>query len=203
MTATVKERLRSEFNQAKVDGKQRVERIGRILKDAAELTFDELKEGSTELHVLTRKSLAELLEEVEETSDVANAETTVSKSQREGSAASEVVTPTWKELIIHAIAIVRDRKGDWFQQLKEYLNENAIKYDADMTEEYGNRYPKVKSLFKEVFSWIESKVQANSDTTDSDIQPVNIEVVDGEAANTGESVIVNSLEPNLQDKPIQ
>ena len=66
MTTSVKERLKTDLEQAQQGSKQRAAKISDILKSAASMTVDELKEGSAELHVLTRTSLAELLEELED-----------------------------------------------------------------------------------------------------------------------------------------
>lgn len=208
MTTPVKERIQSELEQAKSESKQRAGRIGNILKDAAVLTFDELKGGSAELNVLTRKSLAELLEELKEAEDdTATVEMpTVDAEAVEAEATAEPSLPTWKELITHAIAIVRDRKGDWFQQLKAYLSKNAAKYDADMTEEYGDRYvntkTKARSLLGKLVAWVEAKAQTNAATTSADSQPVNIEVVDGEVTYSETSESINLPEPKLQDDAV-
>lgn len=185
MATSVKERIKTELEQAKSESKQRAERIGNILKDAAVMTFGELKEGSSELNTLTRKSLSDLLEELQE-GDEANTSVDAHSfsSDVDEDVVSEKVALTWKELIVHAITIVRDRKGDWYQQLKDYLRNNASQYDADMTRDYGDRYLKTKSILRKVATWLESKARGQaSPAASSDIQPINIEVVDGEVTD--------------------
>lgn len=189
MATSVKERIKPEFEQAKVESKQRAERIGEILKSAASLTFEELKGGSAELNVLTRKSLAELLDELKESPevepiDVINTTEVQLSTEVVEPEAVDKPAPTWKELLTNAFHIVRDRRGDWFQQLKDYLSKSAAKYDADLTEEHGDRYGKAKSTLKRAVAWYKAtKAQADAAaTTDSSVRPVNIEVVDGQSA---------------------
>lgn len=187
MTNSVKERIRPELEQAKEESKQRAERISEILKAAASMTFEELKGGSAELNVLTRKSVAELLEELKETPEfeVVDVDSSQLSTEVIEAESTEKTAPTWKELLTNALQIVRDRKGDWFQQLKDYWHDNAAKYDADMTEEYGDRYLKVKSVVKQVMDWFKSANQrAKAATTEADVQPVNIEVMDGDSDGT-------------------
>lgn len=187
MTTSVKERIKAELNQAQTEGKQRANRIRDILKTAASMTFEEVKEGSAELNVITRKSVAEILEELQETPaatvEVTDEVTTdlsaevVDVDRQPAGAAS---APTWQSLIKNAIAIVRDRKGDWLQALKDYWQQNAVKVDQDMSEEYGDRYLKVRSFFQRVVEQLKAKAATSQTTAGADSQPVAIEVVDGD-----------------------
>jgi|GEM_PF-528611 len=186
MTTSVKERIKAELNQAQTESKQRANRIGDILRAAASMTFEEVKEGSAELNVITRKSVAEILEELKEapaetvvtdevTTDI-SPEVVGAKSQPAG----DVPAPTWRSLIINAIAIVRDRQGDWLQALKDYWQENATKVDQDMSEEYGDRYLKVRSFFQRVVEQMKTKATTPQATSGAGSQPVTIEVVDAD-----------------------
>ena len=192
MSTSVKERIKPEFEQAKVESKQRAERIGEILKAAASMTFQEIKGGSAEINVLTRKSLAELLDELQEVPavepiDVINTTEVQLSTEVVEPNATDKPAPTWKEILTNAFQIVRDRRGDWFQQLKNYLNDSAAKYDADMTEEYGDRYAKAKSALKRVIAWYKStKARADATAAKSDARPVNIEVIDGQSTEAAD-----------------
>jgi gas vesicle protein len=206
MTTPVKDRFKTELEQAKSETKQRADRIGGILKDAAAMTFDELKGGSAELNSLTRKSLAELLEELKEPSDEQVESVPTPETMAASAAAADAATadnlPTWKELLVHMVAIVRDRKGDWFQTFKEYLSAQATKLDSDMTAEHGDRYRNAKTNLQQVVSWLASKVQANTASGKQDVQPVNIEVVD-DANDDTTAEQVQQLRAQLQETPAQ
>lgn len=208
MTTSVKERIQPELDQAKEESKLRAERISDILKAAASMTFEELKGGSTELNVITRKSLGKLLEELEEVADsediAVNAvvsEMTLEPEVDEASTTQEAI-PTWKELLTDAIKIVRDRRGDWFQRLKDHWAQSAAKVDTDMTDEYGDRYLKAKSVFQQIVAWYHSTKKRPNDnnTVQQNAQPVNIEVVDDEATNSEVLKNVNllDLEPQTE-----
>lgn len=208
MTTSVKERIQPELDQAKEESKLRAERISDILKAAASMTFEELKGGSTELNVITRKSLGKLLEELEEIADSEDvavdavvSETTLEPEVDEASTTQEAI-PTWKELLTDAIKIVRDRRGGLFQRLKDHWSQSAAKVDTDMTDEYGDRYLKAKSVFKQIVAWYQStKKRANDDSTvQQDAQPVNIEVVDDEVTNSAVLKNVNLLDSELQSE---
>jgi hypothetical protein len=180
MKTPVKERLKTELDQVKEDGKLRAERISDILKAAASMTFEEIKEGSAELNVLTRKSLAEMLEDLDETPEMTEAEYVASqvKVPQETPETAAKSAPSWKEIFLRAFTIVRDRRGDWFQQLKDYWHEHAAKFDQDMTEEYGDRYLKVKALRQRIFDWFVANVAKANSNRGQDDQAVNIQVMD-------------------------
>ncbi|WP_204140536.1 hypothetical protein [Halomicronema sp. CCY15110] len=190
MTNTVKERLQPEFAKAKQDSQQRAARISEILKSAASMTFAEIKGGSTELNTFTRRSVAELLEELNEVPvesldevPVNDRETQVSTEVAEPAAPPSA--PTWKDLITIALQLVRDRKGNWLQQFKAHLNKNAEKFDGDMTDDYGDRYLKVKNVVQTIATWL-TKTHSPATTTEtaSESRPVSIEVMDDEPAAT-------------------
>ncbi len=197
MTTSVKERLQPELQKAKQESQQRAARIGDILKSAASMTFDEIKGGSTELNTLTRRSVAELLEELNEaeetsqetfeaTSDevsVDNIETQLTTEVAEPTAAQSA--PTWKDLVTIAFQLVRDRRGNWFQQFKSHLNKNAAKFDGDMTEDYGDRYLKVKNVVQQIITRLQKpQSSATSTEAESEVRPVTIEVMDEDTAAT-------------------
>lgn len=185
MSTSVKDRLKTELEQAQSEGKQRASRISDILKAAASMTFEELKEGSAELNVVTRKSVAEILTDLQETPAAATAATadpTVPVSHEpvveEDLTEEAAVAPSWQSILKDAIAIVRDRRGDWFQAFKVRFRDNAAKADQEIMDQYGDRYLKVKHFFQRVVEQIKSSQAATQSPTDSDGQPVSIEIME-------------------------
>ena len=189
MTTSVKERLKTDLEQAQIGGKQRSAKISDILKSAASMTVEEIKEGSADLHVLTRKSLADLLEELHVNSD----EVDVAATAPIADTAAADEAPTWPAILKQALAIVRDRKGDWLQEFKAHWQKNAAKFDNDMTDEYGDRYRKTKSVFRQVFDWVKSQ-STGLQTQAQPSRPVTVEVVDGDDAAGNAAKTVNSLD---------
>jgi hypothetical protein len=184
MTYT-KERIKTDLNQAKAESKQRANRIAEILKGAASSTFEEVKGGSVEINELTRKSVSELLEELKENPDiVVDAETV--DIQVKADYVPEMPAPTWRELVGRAIGIVRHRKGDWFQQLKDLANERTTQVDGKLNEQYGDRYAKAKSILQQIVALVETARAKSAQTaTAEDVKPVNIEVKDDTDTDSG------------------
>lgn len=196
MTTSVKERIKTELGQAQVEGKQRAVRIGDILKDAASLTFEELKEGSSELHVATRKTLAEILEElkVEDPETVEAIDEVAAIAIAEEVAKTQSPAPTWKSILRSAFEIVRNRRGDWFQSFKEYWNQNVTKVDQDLTDEYGDRYAKAKSFLQRVIEQVRAHQAAAQSVNKSDAEVVSVEVIDNSAESSHNSSTAEGLE---------
>ena len=190
MTTSVKERLKTDLQQAQKGGKQRAAKISDILKSAASMTVEEIKEGSSELHVLTRKSLADLLEELNVDSDEVDAAASATTPIADA-AADEA--PTWPAILKQALAIVRDRKGDWLQEFKAHWQKNAAKFDREMTDEYGDRYRKTKSVFRQVLDWVKSQ-KPDRQAPSQPPRPVTVEVVDGDDTAGNAAKTINSLD---------
>ena len=180
MTTTTKESVKSDWTQAKQDNQQRAERIRKILKMAASETFSELKTGSAELNDLTRKSVAEWLEEIKTTSaEVETEKVTADADTPQSAETSEPTIPNWRELLMQSLEIVRDRKGDWLQQLLDHWTQQTTKFDADMTHEHGDRYLKAKTVFQRLISWLASaKETAAQSSQKQTATPVTVEVID-------------------------
>lgn len=211
MTTSVKERIKAELEQAQVESKQRANRIGDILKAAASMTFEEIKEGSSVLNVATRKSVAEVLEELQETpqpsSDVTDpvdpaisADSTTDDFTAAATAEAEAdnAAPTWRSILLNAVALVRDRKGDWFQAFKKSLNRNAVKFDQEMSDEYGDRYLKVRSFFQRIVDQVKAQKATSPTSSTSDGQPVTIEVMDDDDLVVDVTPRVQTLESETE-----
>lgn len=182
MTSTVKERIKTELDQAQSDGKQRVERIGDILKVAASMTFDEIKGGSAELHSTARNSISEVLEELEAAKADPEIAEALSELEGEVQDPDSKSVPTWQNLLRRAIALVQARKGDWFQKFKEQLGKDGAKLDDDMVQQYGDRYLKVKAVLKKAIARLETLKATQPTTADEASRPVQVEILDGDTA---------------------
>ena len=199
MTTTVKERIKTELKQAKIEGKQRATRIGNILKNAASMTLDEVKEGSSNLNVSARKSIAEILEELKETPEVVPDATdeTVATSAADVDTDTTEVAPSWKIIVSHAVAIVRDRKGDWLQALKESLGKSAGEFDQDLTAQHGDRYLKVKQIFEGIINRVkatQSEARRTNRTDEVLSQPVSVEVINDDTPTDSAVRLIESEE---------
>ncbi|MEM9769675.1 MAG: hypothetical protein AAF892_17575 [Cyanobacteria bacterium P01_D01_bin.71] len=197
MTTSVKQRIKIDLEQAKASNKQRVNRIGNILREAASMTFEEIKAGSTELNSNTKKTLAELLEEWRSVDDEwqENVNETAATIDAEKTSGQRANVLSWKLIVRDALAIVRDRRGDWFQAFKTHLHENAMQADHDLASEYGDRYTNVKNFFQRIVGQAEARGTAAATDQTSDSQPLVIEVVDGDAELPSTPVTVEVLEP--------
>ncbi|MEM6837227.1 MAG: hypothetical protein AAF609_10245 [Cyanobacteria bacterium P01_C01_bin.120] len=197
MTTPVKERIKIDLEQAQVNGKQRANRIGNILKEAASMTFEEVKEGSAELNFVTKKTLAELLEDWQAVDDLGQEkDDKVVLSVDDGTSAEQPsADPSWRAIIRHALSIVRDRRGDWFQAFKTHLHENAVSADQDLTERYRDRYTTVKKVFQRVVEQIKAQSMTPETAQQADSQPLKVKIVDGDAEAASTPVAVEVLPP--------
>ncbi|MGF1460876.1 MAG: hypothetical protein ACFBSG_17840 [Leptolyngbyaceae cyanobacterium] len=194
MATPVKERIKTELNQVKVEGKERATRISDILKSAASKTLEEIKEGSTELHVSARKSVAEILEELNEGTETEDAPANTATQATE----AEAAIPSWRAILNAAVTVVRDRRGDWLQNLRRNWSTNAAKADEEMTAKYGDRYAQAKTVLQALVERMKAAQTRAGATHSADscdpAQPVTIEVVDGDTPPDAKAVQV--IEPD-------
>lgn len=197
MTTPVKERIKTNLEQAQVNGKQRANRIGKILKEAASVTLEEVKEGSSELNLATKKTLTELLEDWQAVDDLGQEkDDAVSSATDDDTSAEQPSTdPSWRAIIRNALSIVRDRRGDWFQAFKAHLHENAVSADRDLTDRYRDRYTIVKRAFQRVVEQVKTQSMKTETAQQADSQPLKVEIVDGDAEVTRTPVTVEVLPP--------
>lgn len=66
MSNSVKERVKADLEQAKVEGQVRVERLRDIIKTAVSQAVDELQGGSGEIRLIVRDAIAVLVESLSE-----------------------------------------------------------------------------------------------------------------------------------------
>ncbi len=179
MPTSLQEKLKADLNTAKTEGKQRVDRISDILKAAASMTIEEIKAGSSEIHVLTRKSVAELLAELNLVGASADTLDGVAEDALHGETSGDIPPPAWSTLLSRTVAGIRDRQGDWWEQLKSHLAADFGLFDADMTESYGDRYLWLKTKVQTVAAWMRgTEPHPDQQPSDKDVQPITIEVLD-------------------------
>lgn len=148
MSESVKEKITTDLQKAKSEGKIRIERIQAIVRDAFSQTVAEVKEGSGEIRAIVKGSLSENLEVVDE--------------KVEGSEETAARTPSTssKSLIL---AIFKAIKNRLFVQLHQEatnlphryakLKNQASNLDANLTERYGDRYIAVKQRLEKGAAW--------------------------------------------------
>lgn len=174
MTTTTNENTNAAWAQAKQEGGQRAKRIYDIFKAAIAESFGEVKLGSGEFYTIFRKALADWLKAEQNNASPRPAGATPA------AAVDEETAPTLKDLLSQAAAKVQDRRGDWAQQFKAHWREQAAKLDADMADNYGDRYGKAKSLFQKASTWLADLETSPTSTVADDVKPVAIEVIEEE-----------------------
>lgn len=164
MTNTVQDKVKSDFEKAQQEGGQRLARIRDIVKAAATEAFSELKDGSTEIESLSRKSLADMIAQIktQEAAEAAIIETTEtttvvvegqvapplelsleggeSVGESGNTAEATAKAPTWQELFADVLNLANERKADWAEQFLVRLQTQMERFDTDMVAEYGGRY---------------------------------------------------------------
>jgi hypothetical protein len=200
MTNPVQEKVKADLEKAQKEGGQRLDRIRKIVKAAAVEAISELKEGSTEIESLGRKSLADMIaqlkaQEAQEatTTDPLEADTIVVEQRVEtdlgevavpeaaADEATETKAPTWQEILAEVLNLANERKTGWAQQFLTRLQEQMDRFDGDMATEYGARYnpfrPVVRGL-RGLIDLAQSRlVQPKAPTPAA---PITIEVLDDE-----------------------
>jgi hypothetical protein len=176
-----KERLGTELQKAKEEGRRRVERIQGIVREAFSQTFAEVKEGSGEIRSIVKKSLSETLPVVNETGEE-RAETVQKTS-----------STSFKSLILPIFTAIRSKLFAYLYQ--EYttlparyakLKNQAVNLDTNLNERYGERYVAVKQRLEKVPAWYKD-IKTQPQTMEPTVlqqQQVNFETKLGEAGAT-------------------
>lgn len=198
MTNTVQDKVKADFEKAQQEGGHRLARIRDIVKAAATEAFSELKDGSTEIESLGRKSLADMIAQIkaQEAAEAAVVEASEATVVVEGQVAPPVEgetfvgeanetgaptakAPTWQEIFADAVHLANDRKADWADQFLARLEAQMERFDADMVNEYGTRYRVVQPAvcgLRRLVDLIHRRVAKPSQSEPA--TPVTIEVLD-------------------------
>ncbi|MBD0267873.1 MAG: hypothetical protein ICV77_06210 [Cyanobacteria bacterium Co-bin8] len=185
MTTSVKEQLNTDWQKAQEVGGQRASRLREILKSASSEAFTELKGGSSEIRELSREALAGLITylKTQDASGEATRGPQVSAVESDlilieaqaGGETTEKALPSWRQLLTELFGLVRDRRADWIQLLGQQVNRYTVKVDSELTQEYGDRYQRVKEQFQKARRY---GVAAPSASTKTPATPVEIEVLE-------------------------
>lgn len=198
MTNTVQDRVKTEWEKAQKEGGQRLERIRDIVKAAAIEALGEIRQGSGELETHGRKTLAEMIEQLQanEAADAATAEAVadavagavqaesdqaqIAYSETvSAEAPSEATAPTWGQIFADLRYLANDRKVDWAQQFLSSLQTRIDRFDADMATEHGDRYNPFRILVRGVRSLIAMAYSKVNQTAEPVAHPpVQIEVIE-------------------------
>jgi hypothetical protein len=190
MTNTVQDKVKTDWQQVQSEGGQRLSRIGKIFKAASSEAFDELKTGTDEIQIISRKSLAEMIAQLKETeAEEGTANAVVLETEVESDATDLVVAeepsdaaeiPTWRQLFVDFWHIANDRKGEWTKDLLARLQIQLGRFDAEMTKEYGERYRPFQRLVKLIRTLVDA-AHSRLSKAEAETKPVSIEVVDSDA----------------------
>jgi len=195
MTNTVQDHVKAEWQQVQSEGGQRLSRIRDIFKAASSEAFGEIKAGTDEIQTLSRKSLAEMIAQfkaaeateaaaeaivLETETEIESDTDTSNLALAQETTASEV--PTWRQLLVDVWHIANDRKGEWTQHMLARLQLQMDQFDADMTEEYGDRYRPFQRLVKLIRALVDAAYNRLSQT-ETEAQPVSVEILDDDAVD--------------------
>lgn len=192
MTNTVQDKVKTDWQQVQSEGGQRLSRIGKIFKAASSEALDELKAGTEEIQTISRKSLAEMVTQLKEAEAAkAQPETIILDDEVESDATDLAVAgeteaqavPTWRQLFVDFWHIANDRKGEWTHDLLARLRIQMDRFDAEMTEEYGERYRPFQRLVKLIRALVEAAYERLS-KAEAETKPVSVEVIDVDAPET-------------------
>lgn len=183
MATSVKEQLGTDWQKAQEASAQRLSRIQRIVKAAASEALSEIKTGSSEVQGLSREALANLVDSLKEQDAIASPQDAPINSNViliEGGVAEgtsgEKALPTWRQLLTDLFGLVRERRTEWLQLLREQVKRYPTKVDQDLTVEYGDRYQRIKDQFKKAQSRYQTTAKGMK--VDAPAKPVEVEVLD-------------------------
>jgi len=183
MATSVKEQLGTDWQKAQETSAQRLSRIQKIVKSAASEAFSEIKIGSSEVQGLSREALANLVDSLKEKDAIAspqdapiNSNVILLEGEAAGGTWGSKALPTWRQLLTDLFGLVRERRTEWLQLLREQVKRYPAKVDQDLTVEYGDRYQRIKDEFKTVQSRYQTT--AKSVKVEAPAKPVEIEVLD-------------------------
>ncbi len=150
MTNTVQDRVKTEWEKAQKEGGQRASRIREIVKAAAAEALAELRDGSSEIETHGRKTLAEMIEQLDAATAEAVAEAVADAVQAEAlqsevAVETDAPAPTWAQIFADLRYLANDRKVDWAQQILSGLQTQIDRFDTKMVTD---RYDVVRPLVR-------------------------------------------------------
>lgn len=182
MTPSVKDQLGHDWQKAQDVSHQRAARLRDIFKTASSEAFSELKSGSSEVQAVGRNALAKLIIYLKE-QDLSGAATAPEQEVASDSAvilvegevadstpvSDEAALPSWRQLFAELLELIRDRRTDWRQFLHLQFHRYTTKVEGDLTQEYGERYQRLKTQFKKAQAHVQ-KAQPKPETTATQVE---------------------------------
>lgn len=185
MATPVKEQLNYDWQKAQEVGSQKLERLREILKVASLEVVSELKGGSSEIETVGRGALANLIISLKQPAAAEPADTVPAESDAHtlivvaSQTAEPAAAPTWRQLLNELVSLVRDRRGDLLQLVRHQFEIYVHKVDADLNQEYGDRYEQLKAQFKKARDrYGLNRQPAPTEATSAAAQPVELEVLE-------------------------
>jgi hypothetical protein len=194
---------KTDWEKAQQENRQRLARIGAIVKTAATETLVELKAGSTEIESLSRQSLADMIAELKAT----DAETPSPSVSEPGeptvppvvlSDATEMVVaevpepeeaklPTWTQIVTDLLTLVNQRKAPWTKALLARLQRQVETFDTKMAQDQGERYQSVRPVVERLRSLLDRAYRRMSadpevDATALAVDPHGVDTPSGASA---------------------
>jgi hypothetical protein len=172
MSDTIKDRFTNNLKQAKVTGGKRASSIQKIIKDAALQTFEELKEGSSELTETAKDTFSSAANEWKNrrNPEIVGAE---------GASAYSGNKPT-KALG----SLVQKIKN---QSSPEQIKERLANLDANLSNRYGQRYEEISQKRRDVLDWY-NRTLATSEAEGSNLIQDRQDSLNQKASNMGASI---------------
>lgn len=187
MTASVKEQFTQDWQKAQQVGSHKVSRLREIFKEASSEAVSELKDGSCEIRQVGREALTNLIFHLKEQDFSGSAPSPGVVRDRTETivvAVPQAERPvmTWRQILVEFATLVRERRTDWMQLLRQQFQRYAGRVDGDMGQKYGERYEQLKAQFKKAQAryWataqpVRSREGAGQETA---ARPVDVEVLD-------------------------
>jgi hypothetical protein len=120
MANSIKSQMKTDFQQAKVQGGNRISRIRAIIRDAASQTVAEVKQGSGEIQGIAKGTFSTVVE-------------TLTDEPTEPNSDAKSASLTLKQLVAKVFAVVKTK-------LSRQVKQQATKIDSELNERYGDRY---------------------------------------------------------------
>lgn len=144
----------SRWRHVQATSSERLGRIGQILRIATTEIASEVKSGSSEVNYLSREALTQWI-----------------AGQKANSSGSPMATPDqpmgWGPIWSEVTQLVQERKSVWGQQLLVRLQAGLARFDAEMSQNFGDRYGRVRQPVIELINRVthpgKAPVDANAE----------------------------------------
>lgn len=151
MSDSIKDRLTTDLQKAKVESGTRLTRIGKAFQSAASQAMTEFKEGSSEIQEIAKGTISSISETVSK-------KTEESESRKTDSTSFRTLGTTV------------------FNLLSAQLRIQMASVDAKLTERYSDRYLALKHRAKNFVAWYNDAKSTADSTGSSPLQQKQVEL---------------------------